>query len=279
MLRNEPILPPSSVPDYHIHTSRCGHATGKAAEYVEAAKAAGLVEIGFSEHLPMPQRDDRSLTMASDDLPLYVDEVLSLRDKHHEISIKLGIEADYFPGHEEWLAQTLNSYPFDYVLGSVHFIGDWGFDDSRNLAQWRRQDPTVVYDAYYQLVAEAVSSGLFDVLAHPDLVKKFGLKPTKDQTANYKMIAQALVRSATAVEISSAGLRKPVGEIYPSAPFLRELTAAGAKFTLGSDAHRPREVGSAFPDLLQLLAECGGGVLVGFTGRRAEDLKRISESD
>ena len=250
-----------------------------AAEYVEAAKVAGLAEIGFSEHLPMPQRDDRSLTMAADELPIYVEEVLSLRDKHPEISIKLGIEADYFPGHEEWLAETLRSYPFDYVLGSVHFIGDWGFDDSRNLAEWRRQEPERVFDAYYQLVAKAVGSGLFDVLAHPDLVKKFGFMPAKDQTANYRMIAQALVRHDTAVEISSAGLRKPIGEIYPSAPFLKELSAAGVRFTFGSDAHRPREVGSAFPDLLQLLTECGGGVLVGFRGRLAEDLTRVSGSD
>lgn len=265
-------------PDYHIHTRRCGHATGTAVEYVEAAKAAGLTEIGFSEHLPMPGRDDRSLTMPADELPVYVDEVLNLREEYPEIFIKLGIEADYFPGYEERLAETLSAYPFDYVLGSVHFIGDWGFDDSRNLEKWRRQDSGAVFDAYYELVAKAVGTGLFDVLAHPDLVKKFGFLPSEDQSANYRTIARALAQHGTAVEISSAGLRKPIGEIYPSAPFLRELAAAGVRFTFGSDAHRPREVGSAFPDLLQSLRECGGGVLVGFSRRRPEELGRVSGS-
>lgn len=265
-------------PDYHIHTRRCGHATGTAGEYVEAAKAAGLTEIGFSEHLPMPGRDDRSLTMPAEELPVYVEEVLALREEHPEISIKLGIEADYFPGYEERLAGTLKIYPFDYVLGSVHFIGDWGFDDSRNMKEWRRRDLGEVFNAYYELVAKAVGSGLFDVLAHPDLVKKFAFLPAEDQSANHKMIAGALAKHGTAVEISSAGLRKPIGEIYPSASFLRELCAAGVRFTFGSDAHRPREVGSAFPDLLQSLKECGGGVLVGFSRRCAEELGRVSGS-
>ena len=141
--------------DYHIHTSRCGHATGTMEQYVERALEIGLNEIGFSDHLHLyflPKADrDPSLAMAEEELPEYVDSVLELRDRYPQIPIRLGIEADFFPGQEETLRRILEQYPWDYVYGSIHFIGDWGFDDPKYVHRYADWDIDELYRHYFDL--------------------------------------------------------------------------------------------------------------------------------
>lgn len=257
--------------DYHMHTTLCGHAEGTVDQYIERAIEAGLDEIGFSEHiflyhLPAEERDPE-LAPREEDMAGYVGLIEEARARHPEIPIRLGLEADYIPGHERTLEQILRSVPWDFVYGSVHFIGAWGFDDPRYTAgfsDWQIDD---VYAAYFKLVTDAATTGLFDIMAHLDLVKKFGHRATGDLSDLYREVAGSLANSGVCIEISSAGLRKPVGEIYPHPDLLRACREAGVPVTLGSDAHEPQSVGYAFDELVKYLRDAGYTDSVRFKAR------------
>lgn len=242
--------------DYHIHTARCGHASGEMSQYVQRAEEIGLGEIGFADHLPLLHAVDPHLTMSRSELPLYLEEV-RLAAAGAAIPVRLGIEADYVPESVDELATTLGANSFDYVLGSVHFVDGWAFDDPRHIAGYEDRDHEQLYEQYFRTAIEAVQTGLFDVLAHPDLIKKFGILPAIDLSAYYAQLADAVARQGMAVEVSTAGLRKPIGEIYPTEEFLRACLERGIPVTLGSDAHAPEEVGYRFDDAVDLLRRVG----------------------
>ncbi len=258
--------------DYHIHTSRCGHAVGTMEEYVEQALAGGLSEIGFSDHLHLyflpPDRRDPSLAMPEQELPRYVESVLRLRDRFPQIPIRLGVEADYYPGYAETLQRILEPHPWDYVYGSVHFIGDWGFDDPQYVDRYTRWDVDELYGRYFDLVKEATATGLFDVVGHLDVIKKFGHRPKGDVGPLYSQVAAALKDADVAIEVSTAGLRKPVGEIYPGPTLLADCGRLGVPATLGSDAHQPADVGIHFDQALEALRAAGYREIVRFQQRK-----------
>jgi histidinol-phosphatase (PHP family) len=258
--------------DYHVHTAYCGHAEGKMEDYVRAALDMGLAEMGFCDHFPLLHRQDSSLTMPREDLPRYVEDVLRLREIFPELEILLGIEVDYFPGMMGEAVTLLEKYPFDYVVGAVHFLEEWGFDDPRYVEEFQRRDISQVWEEYFRLAEEAVESGIFDVFAHPDLVKKFGHFPPEPPVQLYRGFCEAARRSGVVVEVSTAGLRKPVGEIYPSEELLRMLCQHGVPVTLASDAHRPSEVGYAFGEALLLLRRAGYLEITGFRRRRRHSI-------
>ena len=160
--------------DYHIHTGMCGHAAGKMGEYVTAAKKAGLGEICFTDHIPMyflpEEEQDPGIAMRSHDLPTYVEQVSSVQEEHYPFPIRLGIEADFIPGREKDLAEILGRYEFDFVLGSIHFIDEWGFDNPAYIADYEKWDVLALYQRYFDILVQSAQSGLFDSLAHPDLV-------------------------------------------------------------------------------------------------------------
>jgi histidinol-phosphatase (PHP family) len=253
--------------DYHVHTARCGHAEGRLEDYVARAMEVGLREIGFSDHLPLLHMVDASLSMSLEELPLYVGEVIDLRGVFPDIMIRLGIEADYIPETARQLPSLLAAYPFDYVTGAVHFVDGWGFDDPRNLGGYEGRDLLSLWERYFELLGDAAESGLFDILAHPDLIKKFGFRPGEDVSHLYATCLDRVARSGIAVEVSTAGLRKPVGEIYPSEDFLRLCREREIPVALGSDAHRPREVGQDFEQALRLLRRVGYEEIAAFKGR------------
>lgn len=250
--------------DHHTHTARCGHAVGEAREYVEAALAAGLGAIAVTDHVPMfwrprPERDPR-LAMRLDELGDYVAEVLALRAEYRgRIEVLLGIEADFVPGCEGELRRLLAPYPFDLVLGSVHWLGDWLVDGPDSIARFERGQDEVdaIWRAYADAVVAAASSGLFDVLTHLDLPKKFGHRPRLPYAGRQAEVVRAVAASGCAVEVSSGGLRKPVGEPYPALDLLRDLHTAGVPLVLSSDAHAPGEVGFRFPELRAMVAALG----------------------
>ncbi|RJQ54212.1 MAG: histidinol-phosphatase HisJ family protein [Actinobacteria bacterium] len=242
--------------DYHIHTSRCGHARGDIAEYLRSAEEIGLAQIGFADHLPLLHKTDPSLSMSREELSDYVADVRDMAEIG-QLPVRLGIEADFVPETVSETESILASHPFDFVLGSVHFIGEWGFDDPREMAGYEGRDPEDLYEEYFQLVIDAANSGLFDVLAHPDLIKKFDVLPRLDLRPYYEEVAEAAADNGLAIEVSTAGLRKPVGEIYPSLEFLDVCRKQGVAVMLGSDAHAPEEVGYHFDQAVDLLESVG----------------------
>ncbi|MFH1502811.1 MAG: histidinol-phosphatase HisJ family protein [Candidatus Eisenbacteria bacterium] len=254
--------------DYHIHTRLCGHAVGEPEDYVREAIALGLPEIGFADHMPLLRiRDDR-LTMAPDDLPGYVEMIRELRSSVDDLKIRLGIEMDYFPGQMEEVWEKAAEFDFDYVHGSVHYIDGWGFSDSRHLSSYQGKDPDATYARYFELFCEAATEGGFDVMAHPDLVKKHGISTTLPMERLFEEAADALKSADVAVEVNTSGLRKPALDIYPSLPFLTVCRERGVAVTLGSDAHAPRQVGMDFDLARRLLRRAGVTEIATFESRK-----------
>jgi histidinol-phosphatase (PHP family) len=269
--RERRALPPEAyglLVDYHVHTSLCGHAVGDPEDYLRRAIELGLSEIGFADHMPIPGRRDPRISMAVDDLPRYAAMVHELRDSVSGIRVRLGIEMDYLPGAMDGILAAAAPFAFDYVYGSVHYIDEFGFSDSRNAAGYRGRDRDLLYTRYFELFREAVESGVFDVMAHPDIIKKHGLNTTLPLDGFYSDAADALARAGVAIEINTSGLRRPAVEAYPSLPFLRACAARGVPVTLGSDAHSPHHVGLDFDRALGLLERAGITEIATFEGRR-----------
>ena len=166
----------------------------------------------------------------------------------------------------------LGTYPFDFVLGSVHYIGDWGFDNPELIEGFSARHIESIWNDYFELLARAAASRLFDVLAHPDLVKKFGHRASGDLSRFYRPVLAEMRKAGTVLEVSSAGLRKTVAEIYPSLEFMRLANEAGVPITLASDAHAPAEVGNQFDRLVTAAREAGYTTITRFSGRRSEQV-------
>ena len=261
------------LPDYHVHTFRCGHAGGESRAFVEKAIERGLAEIAFTDHIPLyflpPGRRDPRLAMREDQFDGYLEEVRALRAEFAgTIAIRLGLEADYAEGHEEELARWLARADWDVVLGSVHWVaGDW-IDSPGAAARFAREGAEFLYREYYRLLAKAAGTRLFDVLTHFDLPKKFGTRPAAPMEAEEDLAIEAARSAGCAVEISSAGLRKPVAEAYPESRILRKLVAAGVAVTFSSDSHAPAEVGWGYESTAALARSCGVREFVTFEKRR-----------
>jgi len=249
------------VPDYHMHTPRCHHAKGDVHEYAEAAIAAGLTEIGMSDHSPMPAAFDDDWRMDMQELNDYQRDVESVRDDVAGIlAVRVGLEADFRPGSEPDVATIIASYNWDYVIGSVHYIKGWDFDNPDKIKHWDGCNIEDAWCAYFDLVAQSAATGMFDIIGHPDLIKKFGHRPpegSKRVASAMESMLQTVKKTDCALEISSAGLRKPVKEIYPHPHMIRRAAELDIPFTFGSDAHSPETVGYAMDDCLTLLESCG----------------------
>jgi histidinol-phosphatase (PHP family) len=259
--------------DYHVHTARCGHAVGAMERYVERAIEAGLVELGFSDHLYMywlpPAQRDPQLGMAEWEHDFYIEDVERCRQTYaRDITIRLSTEADFIPGHERALEAILRRYDWDYVIGSVHFLNGWGFDDSRNLAGFDSRNVDALYAEYFETVGASAETGLFDTIGHTDLVKKFGHRPRLDQSEAYARLAQRFARAGVCVEVNTAGLRKVCAEVYPHPDLLRACRAAGVPTTFGSDAHAPYEVSADLDAAVDLMRAAGYAEFVTFAGRK-----------
>ena len=255
--------------DYHMHT-RLTDGTGVPLDYARVAVERGLDEIGCSEHAPLGNRDT-NWTLKLADLDTYVGWVREAQEKHPELSIKLGLEVDFIPGREDWIRELAVMHPWDFFLGSVHFIGDWPVDLSAE--GWKNQDVEQRWRQYFDLWQQAAHSGLFDSLAHPDLPKKFNFKPKTDFTGIFTTALKTVAASGTAIEVSTAGLRKPCREIYPAENFLRLAHELNIPITLGSDAHIPQDVGADFGKAVALAHSCGYDKICRFTQRKRQLVK------
>ncbi|ODS30528.1 MAG: Histidinol-phosphatase [Candidatus Scalindua rubra] len=259
--------------DYHIHTNLCGHATGEMVDYVKEAIRCELDEIGFSDHLPLVDGKEKNLTMLPDELPNYVSEVMSLRKSFPEIRIKLGIEADYIPGNESYIKELIIRYPFDYVIGSVHYIDKWAFDHPKELSGWDERDVNAVYEKYFELLRKSARTSLFDIIGHCDLVKKFGHRPSTELTKDLIDTAKVFKEYGVALEINTSGLRKPVNEIYPSCEILKLYREYDIPIVFGSDAHTPDDVGRDFDRAVSLARQVAYEEFVTFENREMKHQK------
>ncbi len=253
--------------DYHVHL-RPDEVDATAAEYfteanveryLDAASDAGVCELGASEHI---HRFADALAIW--DHPFWrenaIDDLTSYCEFVRSTPLRLGIEMDYIPGAEDRIAGLLDAHEFDYVVGSVHFLGDGAVDDP-DFDVWRGDgDPDRVWGRYFETLAEAARTGLYDILAHPDLVKYWGHDrpgPTRDVRFHYEPAIEAIAETGIAVEVSTAGLRKPVAELYPSSAFAEMCIDAGAAFALSSDAHVPGDVGRDYDRAIETMSGWG----------------------
>jgi histidinol-phosphatase (PHP family) len=251
--------------DYHVHlrpdddpdwpASRAFTAEN-AERYRAVAAERGVEELGVAEHI---YRFQQTLTVwqhpfwrerATDDLDTYAEFV------RNGSNLKLGIEADFVTGREDKMANLLDSYDWDYVVGSIHFLRDEALDVKGEWDIWRSNDPDKVWKRYFETLGEAARSGMFDILAHPDLVKVWGSdgpQPGGDLRRYYEIAMDGIADSDVAIEVSTAGLRKPIGEIYPSRTFLEMCLEAGRPVALSSDAHTTDQLAYRYDDALEFL--------------------------
>lgn len=265
--------------DYHLHlrpdeedaSPQQYFTAANVDRYLAAAAGAGIEEVGVSEHV---YRFHQALDLWSH--PLWIANAHDDLDAYCEFvrttPLRLGIECDFIPGAEEQTAALLAVRDFDYVVGSVHFVGDGDAAvDHDGFDVWESGgDAERIWGRYFAMVAEAARSKLFDVLAHPDLVKVWGRGrplPEGDLRRFYEPAVEAIAESGIAVELSTAGLRKPVAELYPATAFAELCVEAGAPFALSSDAHLPEQVGFEYDKAVDFLDALGVGEICVFERR------------
>lgn len=266
-----PTLTMSKPADYHMHTPLCRHAVGEPVDYAAQALARGLDEIGFSDHSPMPQDDFDDWRMRADQLDEYVEKVRKAQRDYPQLNIRLALEVDYLPGYEDWIKELSARHPWDYLIGSVHYVSDsWDIDNPYKLSHWKDRDPLEVWTAYFERLTMAAESGLFEIIGHPDLPKKFGHRPQQDCTPLFKRFLLGARKTGTAFELNTAGLRKDCREIYPSRSFLEIAVTEKVPITFGADAHKPEEVGADFDMAIDLARSVGYTHTLRFKGRTSQ---------
>jgi histidinol-phosphatase (PHP family) len=263
--------------DFHVHLrpdsfpseARSYFTPANAERYREAAAERGIELLGVAEHV---HRFSQSLDVwrhpwwernAVDDIDEYCQFV------REETDLKLGIEADFVAGREDRMANLLEAREWDYVVGSVHFLRDAAVDmDEWDV--WKSGDPEKVWRRYFETLGEAARTGMYDILAHPDLVKVWGAerpRPDGDLRRFYDLAMDGIADSDVAIEVSTAGLRKPVGEIYPAREFLAMCLEAGRPVALSSDAHVPDQLGYRYDQALEFLRGLGVDEIADFDRR------------
>lgn len=245
---------------FDLHTHLIGHQDRPAnreniRDFLEAAQRAGLQEMGFSDH-----------DMYFEDLNLPL--IREVAQDYPNIKVRVGLEVDYREEDEEKIRSLLETFPFDYVIGSVHEIKDWLFDYPDQAQRHREKDPDRLYIEYFDLVEKAARSHLFTMIGHFDLIKLFGVRPRTDVRELADHALRAIVENGLVAELNTAGRYKPVGEFYPEAKLIREMVNRGIEFTIGSDAHEARYVGRDLQEGVQLLQACGVKQLIHFEHKK-----------
>jgi len=251
--------------DYHMHTT-FSDGRSELAEYVDETVRKRIDEIGFSDHIYI-RKEDWSMDWVN--LAKYVSNIGELNTTS-QVSIKTGLEVEFVPYGMASLMQMINRFDFDYLMGSVHYIGDWQFDSEKQIEEWKRRDVTQVYEQYYDLVQTMAKTQLFDIVGHLDLVKKFNNQPNRDLKDLLLETVKTIGKSGMCIEINTGGLRKPCREVYPSEKLLKICFDNGLPITFGSDAHSPEDVGADFDKALNLARRVGYLEMVRFTKRNRD---------
>jgi histidinol-phosphatase (PHP family) len=239
--------------DYHIHTM---YSDGKAEpeDYIVPAISAGIKELGFSEHINLFV-DNQMWCMDPGRISDYISHLSRLREAVSNIQIRIGLEIDYFPGKEEEIYKYIKGLELDYVLGSVHYLGDMTVDNGADFYENKNIDE--LYDSYFGYVNEAVASGLFDIIAHCDLIRIYGYKPATTPEHLYRVLAHNMKIHDVAFEVNTNGRNRPLGDFYPDRRFLKFFSEENVPVCVNSDAHMPARVGQYFDEAYLLLKESG----------------------
>ena len=248
------------IADYHTHNALCRHAEGEPADYVAAAKTAGLPEIGIADHSPMPETFD-DWRMLREEFPRYLELVEEARLAHPDFPVRLGMEVDYFPpgaiGHD-WISELKDMADWDYWIGSVHYIAPgWDVDNPKWIGRFSEGDVAEIWKTYWDIYVQAIKSEQFHIMGHADLPKKFGFRPEGDLRKYYEPAVAAAVEHGVAFEINTAGWYKECAEQYPSRAFLEMVYEAEVPIVISSDAHEPRHVGRDFEKAREIAIEVG----------------------
>jgi histidinol-phosphatase (PHP family) len=254
--------------DYHIHTKASPDATGEFIEFIREAEKKGIDEIGFSDHTILHFEKDYPYR-PPDSMQKYIQEFLRVKSES-KIPVRLGAEVDFFAADVDEIRNFLEKYPFDYVMGSVHYLGNWNVDSTRQMHEYSKRNILQVYEEYFASVRKLCRTRLFDVLGHADLIKIFGFRPDSSYDGILEETARALASTGMCVEVNTSGLIRPCKEMYPSSQFLALLRKNGVPITFGSDAHRPSDVGRLFDQAVAQVKELGFKQACTFEARKRQ---------
>jgi len=253
--------------DYHLHTRLCNHASGEVYEFIERALELGISEIAFTDHIPLPEDFDLEHRMTLSEMEIYQRWINDAKTRYPEIKIKLGIEADYYEGFEDYLSKFLSVYDFDLVIMAVHFIrhwpnGNWVFD-------YNFPDKSIkeIYTDYISIVKMGVCTGLFDIVGHVDMIKKTGESLLDKIPHEIADLLKLVKENEMAVEINTSGYRKPVNESYPGFDWLPELSRLEIPICTGSDAHKPDQVALHYDEVYKALKNANPLIFARFEKR------------
>ncbi len=248
--------------DLHTHHERCGHAEQPIRNYIEAAIEKGLHIIGISDHSPFfASQEDHflpSIAMAKSEFPNYVNEILQLKKEYEgKIEVLLGIEADFFPMHIETYRQYLDRYPFDYIIGSVHYVNDLQIFTKNIWDDLTQSQKIKLKEEYYNLIEQSARSNTFQILGHIDAMKGYYPAFSSIQTDVIDQTLKVIAQCGIAIEVNTSGKMKSCGGWYPADDILARALYYGVDITFGSDAHSPDRVGDDFDFVQKHLQEIG----------------------
>lgn len=257
------------IVDLHNHTTLCNHANGKAEDYISKAIENNSKYFGFSDHAPM--NFDEKYRMNFNQMKSYENEILLLKEKYKDkIEILLGYEVDYIKNRVD---KRILESKVDYLIGSVHFVDEWGFDNPEFIGNYKNQDIDKIWQKYFDTIKEMAQTKLFDIVGHLDLIKVFKFMPKKDICDIAYDSLVAIKESDMVLEVNVAGFRKPIKEQYPSIPLLKLAFELDIPITFGSDAHEPNQVSMFNDKVMQIVKEVGYTECVFFRNRKKEFIK------
>ena len=253
--------------DLHNHTPLCKHAKGEPEEYIKKALEKGIEIYGFADHAPMDF--DPKYRMSFEEMEKYEQKITLLSQKYDNIKVLLGYEVDFTPEVDK---RVLNRN-VDYLIGSVHFLDNWGFDNPELIKEWQNRDVEDIYKEYFYLIEQMAKSRMFDIVGHLDLIKVFGYKPKTPIKDLAKNAIKEIKKASMAVEINTAGLRKPVKEIYPPFELLEMVLEENIDITFSSDAHSPEQVGFMLKETVEEIKKLGFNEAIYFEKRKKIKVK------
>lgn len=250
--------------DYHIHS---WFSDGKSApeDYISHAVEAGLKEIGFADHLTLFRDDAGDWSMTAPRVAPYLKHISDLARNVNGIKVRKGLEVDFFPGREKETNKFLSRLKLDYVIGSVHYLGAETVDLGRDF--YMGKDIDRLYEEYFEHVEAAAASGLFDIIAHCDLVTIYGFRPSTDPERLYRKLARTFKKHDVAFEINTNGRNRPVGDFYPDRKYLSIFREENVPVCVNSDAHMPVRVAQYFDEAYELLKSAGYSEMAVFGNR------------
>ena len=257
------------IVDLHNHTPLCNHAQGEINDYIEAAIKRGTSYFGFSDHAPMDF--DPEYRMQFSDMQSYERDILNAKEKYKDkIEILLGYEVDYLKNHMD--ERVLNA-DVDYLIGSVHFLEGWGFDNPEFIGKWETQDIDEIWQNYFDTIKEMAQSRLFDIVGHLDLIKVFKFMPKGNINEMAKDALIAIKNAGMVLELNMSGYRKPVAEAYPSPSLVKQAYELEIPITFSSDAHTPEQVSLFEKEIIQMARDIGYTECAYFKNRKMKLIK------